>query len=226
MRIAVSARSDTAQNRKRDHPRPPLLETTRVDGVKAPQHRGTPGSASPPSPHTKQSASHPSTFQGSRSKSGVRPSFGGVGSCILGGDAINLSEVSPFSLSLTPKLSLLVTSDRRGVGGLARPVCCCIVSCGVGSDRLFFRERRRPRASSSYSRCKRRASASSSSLSSSLPRRRRRRAALSSRRCRRCWALSSATFVRRGRVRIFLLVQVQDAAPARPLVRPGGGLAV
>ena len=27
-------RSETAQNQKRNHPRPPLLETTRVDGVK------------------------------------------------------------------------------------------------------------------------------------------------------------------------------------------------
>ena len=39
-----STRSELPQNRKRDHPRPPLLETTRVDGVKAPQHRGTPRS--------------------------------------------------------------------------------------------------------------------------------------------------------------------------------------
>ena len=33
-----------AEHRVRNHPRPPLLETTRVDGVKAPQHRGTPRS--------------------------------------------------------------------------------------------------------------------------------------------------------------------------------------
>ena len=39
-----STRSERPQNRKRDHPRPPLLETTRVDGVKALQHRGTPRS--------------------------------------------------------------------------------------------------------------------------------------------------------------------------------------
>ena len=35
-------RSERLQNRKRDHPRPPLLETKRVDGVKPPQHRGAP----------------------------------------------------------------------------------------------------------------------------------------------------------------------------------------
>ena len=40
----ASTRSERPQNRKRDHPRPTLLETTRVDGVKAPQHRGTPRS--------------------------------------------------------------------------------------------------------------------------------------------------------------------------------------
>ena len=38
------SRSERPQNPKKDHPRPPLLETTRVDGVKAPQHRGTPRS--------------------------------------------------------------------------------------------------------------------------------------------------------------------------------------
>ena len=38
------SRSERPQNRKRNHPRPPLLETTRVDGVKAPRHRGTPRS--------------------------------------------------------------------------------------------------------------------------------------------------------------------------------------
>jgi hypothetical protein len=51
---AIAALSDTPRspdvvrigsNRKRDHPRPRLMATTRVDGVKAPQHRGT------PSPH-------------------------------------------------------------------------------------------------------------------------------------------------------------------------------
>ena len=34
-RVAVSTRSETAQNLSKNHPRPPLLETTRVDGVKA-----------------------------------------------------------------------------------------------------------------------------------------------------------------------------------------------
>ena len=38
------SRSEGPQNRKRNHPRPPLLETTRDDGVKAPRHRGTPRS--------------------------------------------------------------------------------------------------------------------------------------------------------------------------------------
>ena len=33
------------QNQKVNHPRPRLIDTSRVDGVKAPQHRGTPGSA-------------------------------------------------------------------------------------------------------------------------------------------------------------------------------------
>ena len=40
----LSTRSERPQNRKRDHPLPSFLETTRVDGVKAPQHRGTPRS--------------------------------------------------------------------------------------------------------------------------------------------------------------------------------------
>ena len=35
-------RSERPQIRKRNQPRPPLLETSRVDGVKAPPHRGTP----------------------------------------------------------------------------------------------------------------------------------------------------------------------------------------
>ena len=39
-----STRSERPQIRKRNQPRHPLLETTRVDGVKAPQHRGTPRS--------------------------------------------------------------------------------------------------------------------------------------------------------------------------------------
>ena len=38
----LSTRSERLQNRKKDHPRPPLLETTRVEGVKAPQHRDAP----------------------------------------------------------------------------------------------------------------------------------------------------------------------------------------
>ena len=38
------SRSERPQNRKRNHPRPPLLETTGDDGVKAPRHRGTPRS--------------------------------------------------------------------------------------------------------------------------------------------------------------------------------------
>ena len=39
-----STRSESAQNRKRDHPLPSFLETSRVDGVKAPPHDGTPRS--------------------------------------------------------------------------------------------------------------------------------------------------------------------------------------
>ncbi len=42
--ISCRTRSERPQIRKRDDPRPPLLETTRVDGVKAPRHRGTPRS--------------------------------------------------------------------------------------------------------------------------------------------------------------------------------------
>ena len=37
-----SPRSEWPQNQKINHPRPRLMETSRVDGVKAPQHRGTP----------------------------------------------------------------------------------------------------------------------------------------------------------------------------------------
>ena len=44
LRRAATMVSETAQNRKRDHPRPRLMDTSRVDGVKAPQHRGTPRS--------------------------------------------------------------------------------------------------------------------------------------------------------------------------------------
>ena len=39
-----STRSETAQTRKRNHPRPRLMDTSRVDGVKASLHNGTPGS--------------------------------------------------------------------------------------------------------------------------------------------------------------------------------------
>ena len=35
-------RSEWPQNQKINHPRPRLMETSRIDGVKAPQHRGTP----------------------------------------------------------------------------------------------------------------------------------------------------------------------------------------
>ncbi len=35
-RIAVSTRSESTQNPKINYPAPPLLETTRIDGVKAP----------------------------------------------------------------------------------------------------------------------------------------------------------------------------------------------
>ena len=37
-----SNRSERPQNTKRDRPLPSFLETTRIDGVKAPQHRRTP----------------------------------------------------------------------------------------------------------------------------------------------------------------------------------------
>ena len=40
----ASSRSERRQNRKRNHPRPRVMDTSRVDGVKAPQHRGTPRS--------------------------------------------------------------------------------------------------------------------------------------------------------------------------------------
>ena len=43
----LSTRSERPQNRKRNHPRSPLLETNRVDGVKASQHRWTPISYHP-----------------------------------------------------------------------------------------------------------------------------------------------------------------------------------
>ena len=42
LRETIPTRSESAQNRQRNHPRPPLMETTRVDGVKAPDHRETP----------------------------------------------------------------------------------------------------------------------------------------------------------------------------------------
>ena len=43
-RRRASSSHETAQNRKRDHPPPALPETTRLDGVKAPLHDGTPRS--------------------------------------------------------------------------------------------------------------------------------------------------------------------------------------
>ena len=39
-----STRSERPQTRKRNHPRPRLMDTSRVDGVKASLHNGTPGS--------------------------------------------------------------------------------------------------------------------------------------------------------------------------------------
>ena len=39
-----STRSERPQTRKRNHPRPRLMDTSRVDGVKAPLHNGTPRS--------------------------------------------------------------------------------------------------------------------------------------------------------------------------------------
>ena len=39
---ALSTRCETAQTRKRDHPRHQKMEATRVDGVKASLHNGTP----------------------------------------------------------------------------------------------------------------------------------------------------------------------------------------
>ena len=43
-RRGLSTRSEWPRNRNRNHPRPRLTDTSRVDGVKAPQHRGTPRS--------------------------------------------------------------------------------------------------------------------------------------------------------------------------------------
>ena len=40
----TSTRSEWAQIRKRNHPLPSFLETSRIDGVKAPLHNGTPRS--------------------------------------------------------------------------------------------------------------------------------------------------------------------------------------
>ena len=42
--ISRRTRSERPQNRQRDHPLPSFLETTRVDGVKASLHDGTPRS--------------------------------------------------------------------------------------------------------------------------------------------------------------------------------------
>ena len=44
----ISIRSEQPQNQKRNHPRPRLMDTSRIDGVKAPQHRGTPRSTGLP----------------------------------------------------------------------------------------------------------------------------------------------------------------------------------
>ena len=41
-RIPTPSRSETAQNRKRNHPPPSFLETSRLDGVRAPRTRGVP----------------------------------------------------------------------------------------------------------------------------------------------------------------------------------------
>ena len=43
----LSTRSERPQNRKVNHPRPRLMDTSRIDGVKAPQNRGTPRSHCP-----------------------------------------------------------------------------------------------------------------------------------------------------------------------------------
>ena len=40
----LATQSERPHNRKLNHPRPRLMDTSRVDGVKAPQHRGTPRS--------------------------------------------------------------------------------------------------------------------------------------------------------------------------------------
>ena len=66
-----STRSERPQNQQRNHPRPPLLETTRIDGVKAPLHDGTPRShlalggrpRRPGSHHTKNLFASPSRDQ-------------------------------------------------------------------------------------------------------------------------------------------------------------------
>ena len=42
--LAVSTRSERPQNQKENHPRPRLIPTSRIDGVKAPQHFKTPRS--------------------------------------------------------------------------------------------------------------------------------------------------------------------------------------
>ena len=42
LREDVSTRSETAQNRKRNHPPPPFLETSRISEVKPPEDRGAP----------------------------------------------------------------------------------------------------------------------------------------------------------------------------------------
>ena len=48
----ASTRSERPQNRKRNHPRPSFPETTRIDGVKASLHNGTPRSTGSPCPRS------------------------------------------------------------------------------------------------------------------------------------------------------------------------------
>ena len=60
----LSTRSERPQHRKRDHPLPSFLETTRVDGVKAPQHRGTPDSDEDSFSNSEPSFDWPSSYFG------------------------------------------------------------------------------------------------------------------------------------------------------------------
>ena len=45
LRETIPSRSETAQNPKRNHPRPSFLETSHINKVKPPQHDGTPSFA-------------------------------------------------------------------------------------------------------------------------------------------------------------------------------------